>query len=147
MLIVAAVAARASGQGMPDAEMQKLADEYMQAWAKGDAKGVAAVYAADAIRVGPDGALVLGRAAIEKGYAEAFAGPWKGSKIAITLGQMRRAGPDVFVGEGTYQVTGGNPPAGMPTSGRYVNTIVRQSGRLAIAGNAAVPAPAGTGGK
>jgi uncharacterized protein (TIGR02246 family) len=128
-----------------DAEFKKLVDAFVQAWNKGDAKGVAALHTADAIRLNTDGTVVVGRAEIEKGMATAFAGPMKDARLSVIEGKRSQVAPDVYVGEGTYEVTGGAPaPPGMTNKGHYVNTVVRQGGRLLIASSAvqATMAPA-----
>jgi hypothetical protein len=69
----------------------------------------------------------------------------KGASLMVTEGKRSQVTPDVYVGEGTYEVTGGAPPSpGMTNKGHYVNTVVRQSGRLLIASSAvqATMAPA-----
>jgi uncharacterized protein (TIGR02246 family) len=128
-----------------DTEFKKLVDAFVQAWDKGDAKGVAALHTTDAIRLNTDGTVAIGRAEIEKGMATAFAGPMKGARLVVTEGKRSQVTTDVYVGEGTYVVTGGAPaPPGMTNNGHYVNTVVRQSGRLLIASSAvqATMAPA-----
>jgi uncharacterized protein (TIGR02246 family) len=80
-----------------DADMQKVADQYQAAYNKADAKTLAAMYAADAHRLGPDGQLLKGRAAIEKSYVDGFAGPFKGSKLTLTQGATQTLTPDVKV--------------------------------------------------
>ena len=55
-----------------DPDAQKLVDDYTAAFNKGDAKGVTALYAANGTRLGPDGILIAGRAAIDRGYEEAL---------------------------------------------------------------------------
>jgi uncharacterized protein (TIGR02246 family) len=120
-----------------DTELKKLVDAFVQAWDKGDAKGVAALHTTDAIRLNTDGTVVIGRAEIEKGLATAFAGPMKGARLVVTEGKRSQVTTDVYVAEGSYVVTGGAPaPPGMTNKGHYVNTVVRQSGRLLIASSA-----------
>jgi len=120
-----------------DTEFKKLVDAFVQAWDKGDAKGVAAVHTTDAIRLNTDGTVAIGRAEIEKGLATAFAGPMKGARLVVTEGKRSQVTTDVYVAEGSYVVTGGAPaPPGMTNKGHYVNTVVRQSGRLLIASSA-----------
>jgi len=67
----------------PDPDAQKVADAYQAAFNKGDATALGALYAAEATRIGPDAQLVVGRAAIEKVYADGFAGLLKGSTLAL----------------------------------------------------------------
>jgi uncharacterized protein (TIGR02246 family) len=120
-----------------DTEFKKLVDAFVQAWDKGDAKGVAALHTTDAIRLNTDGTVAIGRAEIEKGMATAFAGAMKGARLVVTEGKRSQVTSDVYVAEGSYAVTGGAPaPPGMTNKGHYVNTVVRQSGRLLIASSA-----------
>ena len=128
-------------QAPTDAELKRLADAYAQAWAKGDAKTLAGLHTTEALRISPDGKVAVGRAAIQQAFSEAFAGPYRGTKITLTAGQTARAAQDVYVSEGTFQIGGGLPPAGTPTRGRYLQTLVRLSGRWLIAGDAPVSAP------
>jgi uncharacterized protein (TIGR02246 family) len=143
-VLVCAVTVSAQAQGTTaDAELTKLADDFSQAWAKGDAKAIAALHTQDAIRLPGTGQVITGRAAIEQNYMEGLSGPWKGSKIAITPGQTKQVTPDVYVSEGRFQITGGTPPAGASTSGQYANTFVRQGGRWLLASSAVLfPPPA-----
>jgi uncharacterized protein (TIGR02246 family) len=128
------------GQAPTDAELGRLAEAYAQAWAKGDAKAVASLHATEAIRIGADGKVAVGRVAIEQAVREALSGPYRNTKIGLTVGQTMRAGQDVYVSEGTFQIGGGMPPAGAPTRGHYLHTLVRLNGRWLIAGDAAIGA-------
>lgn len=128
-------------QASYEADFKKLADDFSAAWAKGDAKGIAALHSEDAVRLNGDGTVATGRAAIEQNLAEALAGPWKGTTLTITANPSKRVTDDVYLGEGKYQVSGGTPPAGAPTSGSYMNTMVRRGGRWMIAGSAVVSPP------
>lgn len=128
----------AAAQGQMDAEFRKLADEFSAAWSKGDAKAIAALHTADAIRAQSEAPTVIGRAAIEQGMAAALTGPFKGTTLTITQGQSKRVTADVYVGEGTWEVTGAPAAAGL-TKGRYVNTLVRQGGTWLIASSSTMP--------
>lgn len=120
----------------PDPDAQKLADLYMAAFNKGDAKAITALYAADATRLGPDGLLIAGRAAIEKTYVDGFAGPLKGGKLTLQLGQSYPVTPDVKVMEGRFEVAGI-----VPIKGRYVNTLVKQGASWLLASVVTIPDP------
>jgi uncharacterized protein (TIGR02246 family) len=136
---VAAVSVRA--QATPDAEFKKIADAFSDAWAKGDGKAMAALYTKDAVRMSGAGEpAVVGTAAIENAMTTVLTGPMKGTKLVITPGKNYRVTADTYIGEGTYEVTGGAPPAGTATRGQYMNTLVRQGGRWLIAGSAVMPA-------
>jgi uncharacterized protein (TIGR02246 family) len=112
-----------------DVDAQKVADQYVAAFGKNDAKALAALYATAATRLGPDGQLLSGRAAIEKSYVDGFAGALKGTKLTLQQGQTQAVTADVKVMEGRFSVDG----SVAPLRGRYVNTIVRQGGGWLLA--------------
>jgi len=122
-----------------DPAVDKLVADWTAAFGKADVKTLASLYTEDAIRVSPDGGRVVGREAISKEFATAFAGPWKGAKIKIQIGDIHPVGADVAVGEGTYEVMATGPD-GKPLSikGSYVNTMVKKNGAWILASNAAV---------
>lgn len=124
----------------PAADIEALTRTYEQAFNKGDAKALSALYAKDAVRLGAEGQLVNGQAAIEKYYTTAFGATAKGAKLTLKPGRVQEVTPDVLTTEGTYQVTGGS----MPGNGRYVNTVVRQGGQWRLASVVAVPQTAGS---
>jgi uncharacterized protein (TIGR02246 family) len=141
-VLVAAIAVFGATQSQAQTgrnpEIQKVADAFVAAWAKGDAKGLAALHAENAIRSTPEGLIHVGRAAIDKAFTEAFAGPFKGTKLVVTPGEERTINADVVVASGTYEITGGNVPAEAVTKGVYVNTLVRQGGRWLLVSSAPV---------
>jgi uncharacterized protein (TIGR02246 family) len=142
IVAVAALAtqAPARAQATPQAEFDKVAAAFSAAWAKGDAKAIAALHAKDAVRMSGNGEpAVKGTAAIEQAMTAALTGPFKGSTLSVKANSSTMVTPDIYVGEGTYQITGGTPPAGTPTSGQYMNTMVRQGGRWLIAATAVMP--------
>ena len=121
-----------------DAEMQKLTDQYVAAFNKGDVKALGALHTADAIRVTQTGELIVGRVAIEQDFTTGLAGPLKGAKLAVTTGKVQSLNPDVRLTEGTYEVTA----SGTALKGRYLNTVVRQNGQWRLASMATISAPA-----
>ena len=125
-------------QAPTDAELRRLGEAYAQAWAKGDARALAGLHTTEAILISADGKVSVGRAAIEQAMKEALTGPYRGTKVGMTPGQATRAGQDVYAAEGTYLINGGMPPAGYPTRGRYLRTLVRMNGRWFIASHADV---------
>lgn len=137
-VLILGVAGSASAQ-TPDADMQKLTEQYAAAVNKGDAKAVAALYTADALRLGPDGQVITGQPAIEKQHAASLGGPQKGAKLTLRHGRTQTVTPDVVIIEGTYETTGGSTPA----KGKYVNTVVRQGGQWRLASVVAVPETSG----
>lgn len=125
-----------------DPAMEKLAADWAAAFAKGDAKALAAFYTENAVRVTPEAGKTIGRSAIEKEFVANFAGPWKGTRITINVGSTQHVNADVAVNEGTYEVTGIRTPDGKyapSVKGSYLNTIVKRGGAWILASNAAVP--------
>jgi uncharacterized protein (TIGR02246 family) len=134
LVLVGASVVASAQKADPDA--QKLADQYTAAFNKGDAKALAALYTAEATRLGPDGNLIAGRAAIEKAYVDAFAGPSKGSTLTLQVGASYVVTPDVKVMEGRFATTGA-----AAVKGRYVNTIARQGKTWLLASVVTIPDP------
>jgi len=106
LMLTAAPALRAQMVSAADQTvLDNIAKSYETAWAKGDAKAIAALFAADGKVLGADGNSVSGRAAIEKDLATQFAGPLKGSAIKIvTVGGGWALRPDVAIEHGTYEI-------------------------------------------
>jgi uncharacterized protein (TIGR02246 family) len=118
-----------------DPALEQLARDYETAFNKGDGKALAALYATDALRVTPTGHLITGQAAIENDYLTNLAGPFKGTKLLLHPGKTQTLTADVALIEGTYEVTGGTTPV----KGRYLNTVVKQSGQWRLASVVTVP--------
>ncbi len=118
-----------------DPDTEKLADQYSAAFNKGDAKALAALYAANGTRLGPEGVLISGRATIEKNYADGFAGPLKGSTLTLQQGATHAVTQDVKVMEGRFTTATGIAPV----KGRYVNTVVRQGKTWLLASVVTIP--------
>jgi uncharacterized protein (TIGR02246 family) len=124
-----------------DPATEKLARDYEKAWATGNAAAVAAHYTEDTLAVSTDG-VQHGRAELQERMAANFAGPWKGSTIAIHIGKSQSLGPDMALNEGTYDVKAIGPDGKpMLLKGHYLNTLVKKGGTWMIAGNMAFPPP------
>jgi uncharacterized protein (TIGR02246 family) len=132
----------AAAQSAKNPELQKIADAFVAAWNKGDAKALTALHAENCIRADSSGQTLAGRAAIEEGFTKAFAGPLKGTKLVVTPADERTITPDLAVTSGTWEITGGTPPPGGASKGTYINTMVKQGGKWLIASSAPIPAPA-----
>lgn len=87
--------------------------EYVAAYNRGDAKGVAAIYAEDGTHTYATGFTHRGRPEIEKGLRDSLAGPLKGTQIAITPERIRLLGEAVAVEEATFLLSGLKTAAGV----------------------------------
>ena len=135
------------GQGTPadEAAVRKAADQFPAAWAKGDAKSLAALYTADADYVSSTGLIGKGRAEIEKAYVTQFSGVYKGTSLKNATTNVRFLKPDIAITNGTFEVSGLHGPDGREApSRRGISTsiLVKQNGQwLITALRAWVPPP------
>lgn len=143
-VVVAAIAVSGMSVGLTaqkaDADTEAFTRQYEQAFNKGDAKALAALHTTETVRLGADGELLHGRAAVEKHMGQTFGGPAKGARLSLRPGRVQNVTPDVRVIEGTFEVSGGSMG---PLRGRYVNTLVRQEGQWRLASVTAVPESSG----
>jgi uncharacterized protein (TIGR02246 family) len=99
-------AARAAAPGeRPDdrGAVRKALDGFAAAFRKGDAKALAAHWAAEGEYVGEDGATFRGRAELEKAYAEFFAKN-PDNTLAVEVESVRFPSRDTAVVEGYFKV-------------------------------------------
>jgi uncharacterized protein (TIGR02246 family) len=108
-----------------EAPKSKRAQQFIEAFDKGDAKAVAGFWTADGDYIDPSGRQFKGREAIEKLYAKAF-DESKGAKLSITLDSQREVTPDVAIHEGVSEVT--PPDGGPPALGRFTAVLVKKDG-------------------
>jgi uncharacterized protein (TIGR02246 family) len=87
--------------------LQKVEEAYVSAYNRGDAKALAALFTKDATVMNSAGGLLKGRAELEKGLTQAFAGPSKGAKLVNKPSATQALGKDVVVTYGTARTTGG----------------------------------------
>lgn len=132
--IAVAVPAFLAGRQSVSPDYPKVMDAFMAAYNKGDSAGIGAIYAADALRVAPDGTVLSGRAAVQQAYGALLAGPMKGATIKLTALDSRELTPDIHVVVGNYEITGGQ----RALSGKYINTMIRTNGQWQIAANMAM---------
>ena len=82
VLVLCAVPTPAQSTKNP--EFQKIADAFVAAWNKADAKALAALHAENCITSGGDTGQLVGRAAVEQDFTKAFAATLKGTKLIVT---------------------------------------------------------------
>ena len=114
--------ARAAEPSAEEKAVRQTAQAFTDAFNKGDAKAVAALWAPDGdYSIGRD--TVKGRDAIQKLYEEFFkAHP--GSKMEINVESVRVYAPTVAIEQGTASVT--ESPNGPPTASAYSAVHVKQ---------------------
>jgi len=115
--------AQAAQPGAEEQAVRKSAQAFTDAYNKGDAKAVAALWATDGdYSVGRDS--IKGRKAIEKLYEEFFkAHP--GSKMEVVVESVRVFAPNVAIEQGTASVR--DSPNGSPTASAYSAVHVKQN--------------------
>lgn len=121
-----------------DAGVDKLAADYSDAWARGDAEALANLHTENAIRSTQGGGTIVGRAAIQQEFTAILGGGAQGTKLMVTVGRNQELTDGITVNEGTFEIMGD----GTSTAGTYVNTLVMENGRWLIASNATIPPPA-----
>jgi len=123
-ILITATAFGAAAQQTSNQDAWQAGESVVQAHNKAsqtkDAAGVAALYAGDAIMVTSDGRLV-GRAAIEKFYAETFKVVTLGS---AKLDQVVMLGDAVRLRTGTWGGVFQSPNGPMPVKGYWTTTDV-----------------------
>ena len=105
LALLLAAADPASEEGAIRAHFQDFAD----AFAKGDARAVAAGYTDDADIVRPNQPPVVGRAAIQAFYEQMFAGPLKGVAKTTQVDRVRLVTPTVAVVDSSYTLDRDEP--------------------------------------
>jgi uncharacterized protein (TIGR02246 family) len=132
VLSLLAAASGFAGQEKPNPEeeaaLQKCAEAFVEAFHKGDAKGLAALWTPDGDYTDQRGRKVKGREAIEKIFSELFAEN-KGLTLRINIDSIRLPIANVAVEDGTTEV---KPPHGPPSRARYTVMHIKKDGQWLI---------------
>jgi len=124
-----------------DKVIRATATAFTEAFDRGDAKAVAALWTADGDFIDEMGAVTQGQAAIEKKYADFFAAH-PGAKMTIAIDSLRALGPDTIVEDGHATVSSAkDAPA---TSSRYAVIHVRRDNKWLMASVRDLPATPST---
>ncbi len=120
------VTAPAQNKSSAEDEIRAADAAYIDAFARRDAKALAALWSEEAEYVNPaTGQRAKGRAAIEKQFAEIFESSGE-AKIELSNVSVRLLTPDVAVEEGSACVT---RPAAAPESSTYTAIFVKKNGQ------------------
>ncbi len=124
--VSSALAAEPKAPSKDEAALIKNAEAFVEAFHKGDAKALAALWTTDGDYVGETGQSFKGREAIEKVFKELFA-EHKGLKVRIDSHSLRFVTPDVAVEDGVSAVM--HPDGGPPSQARYTIVHVKKDGQ------------------
>lgn len=80
------------------------------AWNRGDAAGVAAVFASDCVLVSPYGAIAKGREGVERQLTPAFAANLKGSSRKTSIESARSVADGLTLFAGSIRFSGARTP-------------------------------------
>jgi len=103
---------------------------FSAAFAKGDAKAIAAMWTEDGEYHDDEGTSLKGRTAIEKAFAEHFKEK-NAAKVHVIIESIRFPARDVAIEEGLLRQEGAGRE--MPTSSRYAALHVREDGQWKLA--------------
>ena len=113
-------------QGDDEAAIRKSDDAYVEAYNKHDAKALASLWSPEAVYVDPEtGEQAVGREAIEKEFAETFAG-LKDSKLEVEVKSIKFLSPSVAVESGIARVV---RPKEEPDESSYSALFVKHEGK------------------
>ncbi|QJW98575.1 YybH family protein [Frigoriglobus tundricola] len=108
-----------------EAALLKRAEAFVEAFHSGDAKRVAAFWAADGDYTDLTGKRLTGRDALEKSFA-AFFEANKGAKLRIEIESLRFVTPEVAIEDGVTAVLA--PDGGPPSRAKYTIVHVKKDG-------------------
>jgi uncharacterized protein (TIGR02246 family) len=114
-----------TGEAADRAAIRAMADSYVAAYNRGDAKAVANCWSEKGQWITPDGKPVEGRAAIQKELEVMFALA-KGLRLEILDFNVRFVTPDVAIEEGKVRVT---QPGEAPSDSTYIAVDHKQDGK------------------
>lgn len=110
-------------------EVRAAIDALVQAFAKGDAKAVTALFTEDGEAVDPDGQTIQGREALEAHYASRFA-EGTGDKVTNVVETVKALAPGVARVAGRTEHV---PPGGTTVTGHYSALYVKRDGHWLVA--------------
>jgi uncharacterized protein (TIGR02246 family) len=112
------------------AAIRQAGESFVKALESGNAKAVAASWAAEGEYIADDGTTVRGRAALEKAYAGFFAKNPK-LKVEVQRDSLRFPSRDTAIGEGYFKVRKDQAEASV--SARFSALYVREDGKWLMA--------------
>jgi uncharacterized protein (TIGR02246 family) len=101
-----------AGPDVAEAAIRTLLQNYIDAWNRADAEGIASQFVADGDLVAPDGIRASGHAAIRAFYAAAFQRGYSGSRAGISVAALRVIRREVIIVDGAWFIENARTPAG-----------------------------------
>lgn len=130
LILALAVPAIAAGPTGAEGAIQKVWQQFSDAWGRGDAHARAAVWAEDASLINPFGIEAHGRTAIEKLFEQETAGFAKGTTHTFSNFSYRFLTPTIAAVDATGEIKGIRAADGtpMPTLTIHVFAIMAEVG-------------------
>jgi uncharacterized protein (TIGR02246 family) len=128
--------ALAAGAQAPDTKaedekaIRSAVDAFVAAFAKGDAKAIAALFTEQGEAIDVGGEAIRGRGDLEAHYAERFESS-PGEKVETEIELIHFLSPEVARQDGRSKLIPAD--GGPPTSSRYTTTFVKREGRWLVA--------------
>jgi uncharacterized protein (TIGR02246 family) len=139
LLIVTAVvcglalpALAGKGNAKDEAAIKALCTSFDEAWNKGDAKAMGALFVPDGNMISPTGELIQGRAGVEQKFGTELASQLKGTTHKITVNTLYFIKPDVAMGEADVEMANVKGPGGKampPVRVKGTGVFVKQAGK------------------
>ncbi len=127
-----AAAAVPPGRAEDEKAIRSGVDAFVGAFAKADAKAIAAMFTDQGEAIDVEGRAIRGREALEAHYAARFEdGP--GEKLEATIELIHFLAPEVVRQDGRTRLLPATPAEGPPSTARYTATLVKDHGRWLIA--------------
>jgi uncharacterized protein (TIGR02246 family) len=127
-LSLAAVFVRAQaqpGNAEDERDIRGIGAQIQEAWNKGDAKMIAALWLTDGDYVSSTGRTASGRDQVEKAFAEQWAAIYRRTRIAHTLTNVHFLRRDIAIADGAFEITGMKDTSGKALGRRSgLTTIV-----------------------
>lgn len=105
-------AAAAKKVDLQEQELYEMYFSFCNAWNKQSPNELIAFYADDADHFAADGQVATGREEIRTLFARQLGGVYKGTKLKLTLDNMRFLSPEIVIANGSFELTGVPGPDG-----------------------------------
>jgi len=120
--------AQMAGNRAGEDAIRRLSADFAAAWAKDDAKAMAALWAPDGDLINPWLRVAKGRVEIEKLFQDEHSAAMKGTTYGIKFDGVRFLGPDTAIAEWDSTISGMKGPDGsaMPPLPHHVTMVLQQ---------------------